>query len=159
MEASVHSVCSTGLNSILVPRLSLQAAVEKIDADNLIASISLHQQQDERNSFFAAVGNLLDTGQLYRASTQSGERCQSYEFVWKNYAPPRVKFFGWLLLQERIQCRANLAKKNILDSDTRELCGQSAENCDYLIFHCPVANSFWTHLGWDSASLPQVHRL
>ena len=72
---------------------------------------------------------------------------------------PRVKFFGWLLLQERIQCRANLAKKNILDSDTRELCGQSAENCDHLVFHCPVANSFWTHLGLDSTSLPQVHRL
>ena len=87
MEASVHLVCSTGLNSILVPRLSLQAAQEKIDADSLTASISLRQQQDERNSFFAAVGNRLDTGQLYRASTQSGERCQSYEFVWKNYAP------------------------------------------------------------------------
>jgi len=72
MEASVHLVCSTGLNSILVPRLSLQAAQEKIDADSLTAFISLRQQQDERNSFFAAVGNRLDTGQLYRASTQSG---------------------------------------------------------------------------------------
>jgi hypothetical protein len=32
----------------------------------------------------------------------------SYKLVWWSPAPPKVKFFRWLLLQDRLQCRANL---------------------------------------------------
>jgi hypothetical protein len=36
------------------------------------------------------------------------------KFAWKNKAPPRVKFFAWLLSQSRIQCKVNLVKKRIV---------------------------------------------
>ena len=35
-----------------------------------------------------------------------------YTFVWRNYAPPKVKFFPWLLIQNCIQCKINLRKKD-----------------------------------------------
>jgi hypothetical protein len=146
---------------VLVARLSLQAIHEKAEVSCLINSTHLQQHPDERSSFFAANGHRLelDTSQFYRTSTQSGHRSQSYSFVWKNYATPRVKFFGWLLLQERIHCRANLAKINILDDAMCELCGQSEEDCEHLIFRCPVASSLWAHLGWDMNQLPPISNL
>lgn len=87
-NVSVFKVCSDGLDSVLVARLSLQAIHEKAELSCLINSTHLQQHPDERSSFFATNGHRLDTSQLYRTSTQSGHRSQSYSFVWKNYAPP-----------------------------------------------------------------------
>jgi hypothetical protein len=96
---------------------------------------------------------------LYNASTRSGVRAQFYEFVWRNNAPPRVKFFGWLLVQGRIHCKANLLKKHIIEDDSCDLCAQSPESCDHLLFGCLAARSFWRHLGWDPTSLPSAENL
>ena len=58
------------------------------------------------------------SGLIYKASMRGDHDCASYSFVWKNFAPRRVKFFGWLLKKNRIHCREALARKNILDDAT-----------------------------------------
>jgi hypothetical protein len=159
LGVSVHSVCTQGLEAFLVPRLSQRASQEKAEVDCLIASTSLLQRPDERSSIFVKEDGSLHTSRLYNASTSSGVRAQFYEFVWRNYAPPRVKFFGWLLVQGRVHCKANLLKKHIVEDDSCDLCSQSSESCDHLFFVCPVARSFWSHLGWDPSLLPSVESL
>lgn len=37
-------------------------------------------------------------------------------------------------------------------TQTCEVCGQAAETADHLIFQCLVANSSWTHLGFQNAN-------
>jgi len=91
---------------------------------------------------------------IYRLATLSGDKCALSGFILKNHAPPKVKFFAWLLLQNSIQCKANLKKKNILDSDVCELCKCSAETASHLIFGCSIAQSFWRHIGWDPLRIP-----
>lgn len=111
-----------------------------MEVDDLISFISLLQQLDVRTRKFAGDGNGIDSSQLYRSSTHLGSRSEIFDFVWKSHAPLPlpVKFFGWLMLQERIQCKLNLRKKHILGDDTCELCGDSLESCDHPIFHCTV---------------------
>jgi hypothetical protein len=55
--------------------------------------------------------------------------------VWENKAPPRVQFFAWLLVQERIQCRSNLVKKHVVAENMCEVCAQE-EDCSHIIFRC-----------------------
>jgi hypothetical protein len=140
-------------------RLFQSNSQEKAEVDCLIASTSLLQQPDEHSSIFVKEDGNLHTSQLYNASTRSGVRAQFYEFVWRNNAPPRVKFFGWLLVQGRIHCKANLLKKHIIEDDSCDLCAQSPESCDHLLFGCLAARSFWRHLGWDPTSLPSAENL
>ena len=59
-----------------------------------------------------------------------------------------------LLLLNRIQCKANLKMKNVLDSDVCELCKCSAETVSHLISGCSIAQSFWRHIGWDPLRIP-----
>lgn len=54
------------------------------------------------------------------------------------------------VVQERIQCRANLLKKNAVDDASCELCRQSNEDCNHIIFTCPFAVQVWAHLGVDT---------
>jgi hypothetical protein len=69
-------------------------------------------------------------------------------FVWENKTPPRVQFFTWLLVQERIQCRANLVVKNVIDSATCALCQAADEDCNHLLFSCPFVAKVWQDVGF-----------
>lgn len=63
-----------------------------------------------------------------------------------------MKFFIWLLLQRRIQCRSNLHRRNIVDSPVCEICQCEDETPERIIFRCPFAVSFWARLGIALAS-------
>jgi hypothetical protein len=68
---------------------------------------------DVRHCPIAGVGGNLRTGSLYRVM-RNGEGVHSAEsaFVWRNQAPPRVHFFGWLVNNGLVQC-LNLARKKL----------------------------------------------
>jgi hypothetical protein len=60
---------------------------------------------------------------------------------------PKVKFFGWLLVQNRIQTKENLLKKHCVENDVCELCLSAVESSVHLISGCPFAVGFWARLG------------
>ena len=60
-----------------------------------------------------------------------------------------MQFFGWLLVQRRIQSQANLARKNIIENASCELCGQE-EDCDHIVFHCCFLSQVWRALGFHT---------
>lgn len=76
-----------------------------------------------------------------------------------NISPPRVKFFGWLLTQNRIHCRQALARKNILEDATCEICKATEESADHIFSECPFIQSFWTAIGWFPGNIAKVKEL
>jgi hypothetical protein len=102
----------------------------------------------------AASFRRLITSKIYKLATGTDATCAFYNFVWRSYAPPKVKFFAWLLLRNRIQCIANLK-----DTDGCELCNGASETADHLITQCPFARSFWRHIGWNPDTIPAVAQL
>jgi len=77
-----------------------------------------------------------------------------HKFVWRNFAPPRVRFFGWLLVQNRIQSRDNLKKKTIVEDACCELCGEREETVDHIVSGCPFTASFWSRGSGDGSHCP-----
>jgi hypothetical protein len=61
--------------------------------------------------------------------------------------PPRVRFFGWLVNNGRVQCRVNLARKGIVQDTTCEICGQAPEDTAHIFIHCGFASRLWGILG------------
>ena len=58
----------------------------------------------------------LNAGMMYTALKNAHSTPDAWaKFIWQNKAPSWVKFFTWLLSQERIQCKT-LMKKNIVDN-------------------------------------------
>lgn len=51
--------------------------------------------KDKRESFFENDNHHLMSSLIYRTSTRGDHECPSFKFIWRNFAPPRVKFFGW----------------------------------------------------------------
>jgi len=156
-DVSVQQIIQLGISYNLTARLSSQATLELTEVQQLVASITLTQQPDRRTCKFADTTSKLNTGAIYRASTYSGVSSRIYNYVWTSRAPTRVRFFGWLLMRGRLQCRANLYYKHVLDDDICELCRQQPETSDHLIFHCTVAKEFWNHLGFQGLPLPSTN--
>ena len=76
-------------------------------------------------------------------------------FVWKNNAPPRVRFFAWLASKDKLESRVNLKKKNVLDDDTCEVYVMAPEMSFHILFQCSFARGFWFVVGVDIS--PEMH--
>jgi hypothetical protein len=133
--------------------------VELDQLSKMLQEVTLGLEPDERSCFFEDAGHRLVSGLVYKASTHGDHDCASYSFVWKNFAPPRVKFFGWLLTQNRIHCPEALACKNILDDATCEICKASEESADHILSACPFIQTFWTSIGWFPGNIAKVKEM
>ncbi|XP_071678659.1 uncharacterized protein [Lolium perenne] len=94
-------------------------------------------------------GGKLCTSALYKLRTFGGVQDEHHQFIWGCCAPSRVKFFGWLAVKDRIQCRSNLLCKGILaaaDSGC-PICTEPLETTSHILFGCPFARRFWASLG------------
>ena len=69
-------------------------------------------------------------------------QCGAEKLVWKGIAPPKIKCFDWLALQQRIATRHLLWSWGILPPGTSilcPLCSDHVETIDHLLLHCEFA--------------------
>ncbi|CAO2178496.1 unnamed protein product [Urochloa humidicola] len=154
LEVSVSAVVHSGLDTVLTRRITPAAQAELAQVQTLVQKVRLTTTPDQRVSRLPQQNNMLQSGPVYKAimAAVGSSAAPFAPFVWRNKAPPRVKFFAWLLVKERIHCRANLMKKHVLVESTCELCNHTSEDCDHLIFQCPIARQLWEALNIDPDS-------
>jgi hypothetical protein len=154
-DSTVQQALGSNLHGAFVNRLSPQAQQELIALTEIVHLTCLNDEPDKRLSQFSRTPDKLDTSTIYRLLKAKGQPNDPASiFIWKNAAPPRVQLFAWLLVKGRIQCKANLYRKKIVDSPACTVCGADQETPDHIILHCPFAAQFWSTLG-----LQDVHNL
>jgi hypothetical protein len=147
-EDSIREAVLSNLHDAFVPRLSNQAVLELQQVMSIVLQTTLTAGNDRRKSQFDTGRGKLDSSSIYcllKAKQHAAD--PSSKFIWKNSVPPRIQFFMWLLSKGRIQCRANLYRKKIVQDQHCEACGASEETTDHIILHCPFARDFWNEIG------------
>ena len=146
---SVQDICTTSLDNYLVARLSTQAQEELCTVNNIISLTQLSEAHDTRLSPFVSPDGRLNSSLLYRMlQATKGDMSDGASFIWGSRAPPRVKFFGWLLLNDRVQSKANLQKKTVVQDAKCDICHASNEDADHIMFRCQFAQELWSSLGF-----------
>nr|CAB3470977.1 unnamed protein product [Digitaria exilis] len=108
----------------LFPLLHSHATQEQVSVSQILE----HGMRSflERRLTRGATDGSLRSGPIYKSLITVMGSAQSpfAKFIWGSRAPPRVQLFGWLLVQERIQCRKNLLMKHV----------HPEEDCNHIIF-------------------------
>lgn len=131
LSAKLYTMASNGhwyLSSPQRPR-----ANSKKLAKSLMPSNSTHMK----------ISDYVRSAPIYKAvmATLGTTRPFSHH-VWHNHAPPWVKFFTWLLVHSRIQCKPNLENKTLLDENQCDICHTDSEAVDHIFLECPFVRQF-----------------
>lgn len=71
---------------------------------------------------------------------------------WNTKVPIKLRIFGWLLLQDHLNSKANLHPKNVSDSSDCPRCQGPWEDSTHIFLTCPLVTQVWIHLGLVSPS-------
>jgi hypothetical protein len=86
--------------------------------------------------FYNHVYDVLDTHPIFK-------------IVWKSKCTPRIKFFFWLLLVDRLYTKTILTRRNIgaRENDLCVMCNMGVnETIEHLFFNCPFAIQCWSRI-------------
>jgi zinc-binding in reverse transcriptase len=82
---------------------------------------------------------LFSTNSLYRTCNDPGIPRPQFHHLWRTRAPPRVHFFLWLLLHDKLNTAENLRKKGWPAITSCIICSSNAmESADHLFSNCPT---------------------
>ena len=82
----------------------------------------------------------------YRAFFEGSTALLGAKELGKTKAPPKVKFFMWLVLHRRIWTANRRLRHGLQDSDDCNLCSQASETCDHLFVGCVTTRQLWYRL-------------
>ena len=73
--------------------------------------------------------------------------------IWNVWAPPKCKFFVWLLLQDRLWTAARLQLRGWKNNYSCALCERNLETAQHLYFECPYSRLVWQLVAsWSSCN-------
>jgi hypothetical protein len=146
------------LETLFILPLSQQAFDELDSLQEQLQNISYDDSCKDR--WTPTWGPSYSSQRFYSYVFSQIEAHPIFKFIWKSKCTPRVKFFVWLLLVDRLNTKEMLQRRhiNIEDDVDCVLCDSGApETIDHLFFTCPFAQACWAsiQLNWDdSLQLP-----
>jgi len=142
--------------------ISQQASDQLDQVSQLIQNFSLTDNGDQR---LFSWGAQYKAPKLYKLAFSEHQVPVVFSWVWKCKVTPRVKFFAWLILVDRLNTRDMLARRNF-NVQPNNLCVLCSDNCvetiDHLFFDCSFAKQCWAKVGinWtqDSSRIRRIQR-
>ena len=99
--------------------------------------------------------------EAYNALQPSRNNRKPPEFwrkVWDPLALPKINFFFWTLVHNKLLTGDNLEKKNIAGPHRCEQCRSSSETTKHLFMDCNFAKEVWNLMLHDlKITVPQLH--
>jgi hypothetical protein len=108
---------------------------------DLLSDFELQLDIDDKHLFSLASNGKYSAKSSYKGLFLGSSSFAYYKMVWKSWAPPKCRFFIWLVTQKRCWTANRLAKRGLDHSEKCLLCDQEAETMDHLT--CVFAREFW----------------
>jgi hypothetical protein len=143
---------ANSLDSIFTLPLSQEAMQELDHLQNSMPELELNENTPDQ--WKPAWGTVYTTKKFYLRVYDLFQAHPIFKIVWNVKGTPRIKFFFWLILVDRLNTKTMLSKRHIgeRNNDHCVLCSLGEnETLEHLFFLCPFASQCWNRLGftWD----------
>ena len=123
--------------------LSVGVLVDYLNLWELLSEIVLQPEVEDKHIFSIAADGKYSAKSAYEGLFAGSTSFGLYHLIWKTWAPPKCRFFLWLVANKRCWTADRLAKRG-LDHPARCLfCDQEAETIDHILVSCVFTRVFW----------------
>jgi hypothetical protein len=150
-QARVAEVLQDGIEASLRPRLTPTATAELYSLSILLQEFQVTDGQDVRSM---CDGAPFSSREAYR-QLHAHLADDSAMPLWQSRLSHRIRIFGWLLSKNRLNTRALLARKTIIDDSSCPRCPTTSEDRQHLFITCPAATEVWGKIGINGISFDQ----
>lgn len=119
---------------------------------DMVAAITLDESQQDAVVWRFETGDEFSTSSAYHLFFAPNQ-----DFGCESKAPPRLKFFMWLVVHGRCLTADNLERRGWPNQGACVLCGAAQESCTHLFVHCHCrfATEVWLRFhDWLGTSFP-----
>jgi hypothetical protein len=137
------------LDDIFFLPLSTQAHDEFLLLQSYLEDIEY--DENTADSWPPVWGANYTSRRFYAHVFSSVEAHRFYKALWKSSCIPRIKFYAWLILVDRLNTKTMLRRRhiNIQDDALCMLCDIGLEeDIDHLFFDCPFAAQRWNSINF-----------
>jgi hypothetical protein len=87
---------------------------------------------------------MFEVKSFYRALSPRGPPSFPWKSVWRSQAPPRVAFFVWTAVRDKILTLDNIGRRGMVVVNRCWLCKTEGESVDHLLLYCVAASALWS---------------
>lgn len=116
---------------------------------DIIAQIPLLTDRQDQHVWTPAASGNFSTKSAYVRYFTGSIPFEPYKWIWKAWAPLKVKIFIWLAVWRRCWTADRLQRRGLQHPDRCVLCDQETEDIDHLLLRCSFSKQVWfTALEW-----------
>ena len=123
--------------------LTVGHIVQFVDLWVRLLGIQLQMDVDDDITWKFEANGEYSAGSAYRAQFLGSTSTVMNKTIWKVWAPPKVKFFSWLAIQNRIWTADRLQKRGWENCGLCALCRRANETSGHLFFKCQFILCIW----------------
>jgi hypothetical protein len=133
--------------------LTLEIIMEYVQLSDELENITLIESEPDSITWVLSPDGTYSAKSAYDLHFLGQTKCLTASQTWKAKAPPKCKFFIWLMLQNRIWTAARLLIRGWPNEYFCQLCLKNLETTHHLFCECPMATEIWTQVGnWAQAA-------
>jgi len=110
---------------------------------NLIRHVRLETHQEDTITWKFTPSGAYTAASAYRAQFLGCVKAPSIGSIWKTWAPPKCKFFAWLITQDRVWTSDRLAHRGWDHRPSCPLCRTTVETSLHLTSECRYTWRIW----------------
>jgi hypothetical protein len=127
-----------------------------IELSSLVDNFQLQANIEDDISWRLTENGCYASKSAYEVQFLGSTMSPLYKSVWKVWAPPKIKFFAWLVNQDRIWTADRLAKRGWPNCGLCPLCKRCTESVDHLFVHCRFTMRLWERVK-EWLGIPHIH--
>jgi hypothetical protein len=108
-----------------------------------LPTVHLQDELPDDIKWNLTVNGIYSSASAYRAQFEGAVASNMTTVVWKNWAPPKCKFFAWLVIKDRIWTADRLQRRGWPNCNLCQLCMREPETAAHLLFQCRFSARIW----------------
>jgi len=123
--------------------LTVDVILEYLQLWDLLQGFELQPEIEDSHIWqFSTSGN-FSTKSAYEAFSIGSIQFNSWEKIWKSWAPSKCRFFLWTVVHKKCWTADRLARKGLNHPAACPLCDQAGETIDHLLVSCVFSRQVW----------------